>query len=250
LEPEIRYFEASIRARRISGRDPAAGAALLDAVAAQYPKSPFAARAAFDSGVLLEENGRKREALDRYRKVSSQFPQDAAAPAAMYRRALLEDDLGDWVAAKNLLEMIPLRYPESQAALDAPMAVVRHYRATGEPEAARAALRRSLTTYQELLERRSKSAYRDAYRWSLAKAQLELGDWNGALKTIDDMVANDPMHPLTLQGLLQGAKVAEAHGQDSRAAGYLERYLAAKPGSPLEATIRADIARLRRTPTP
>jgi regulator of sirC expression with transglutaminase-like and TPR domain len=64
------------------------------------------------------------------------------------------------------------------------------------------------------------------------------------------MVLSDPGHPLTLQGLLQGAKVAEAHGEDARAAAYLERYLAVNPTSPIAETIRAEAGRLRRTPIP
>jgi outer membrane protein assembly factor BamD (BamD/ComL family) len=251
LEPEIRYFEARIKAMKGGATDPVGAAALYDGVVAQYPKSPFAARAALDAGVLLEEHGRKREALDRYRLISTRYSgDDTAAPAAAYRRALLEDDRGDWVAAKNLLEMIPLRYPESQAALDAPMAIARHYQEAGESEATQAALRRAITTYQNLLSSRPRSSFRDAYRWSQAKAQLQLGDWSGALKTIDDMVLSDPGHPLTLQGLLQGAKVAEAHGEDARAAAYLERYLAVNPTSPIAETIRAEAGRLRRTPIP
>ena len=184
----------------------------------QYPQSPFAARAAHDAGTMLETHGLRDAALDRYRLISDRFgDNDDVAPDAAYRRALLEDLQGDWVRSKGLLEMIPVRYPESQAALDAPMAVVRHYQADGEVLAVQSSLRKAVSTYQDLIANRPKSPFRGGYRWSLAQAQFQMGEWNAGLATIDAMALNDPGHPLTPQGLLQAAKIAEDHDQRDRA---------------------------------
>jgi tetratricopeptide (TPR) repeat protein len=245
-EPEIRYFEATIKAKRIETADPRGAAALLDAVVEQYPQSPFAARAAYDAGTMLEAHGLRDDALDRYRLISDRFgDNDDVAPEAAYRRALLEDLEGDWVRSKGLLEMIPVRYPESQAALDAPMAVVRHYQAGGESPAVQSALRKAVSTYQDLIANRPKSSFRGGYRWSLAQAQFQMGEWNAGLATIDAMALNDPGHPLTAQGLLQAAKVAEDHDQRDRAAKYLERYLALHPDSTRIDEVQKQLNRLQ-----
>ena len=245
-EAEIHYFEATIKAKKLEGSDPSAAVAPLDEVVMQYPQSPFAARAAHDAGLMLEDHGRKREALERYRIISERFGDNGdVAPDAAYRRALLEDQMGDWVHSKNLLEMIPIRYPESQAALDAPMAVVRHYEAAGESDAVRASLRKAAGTYQGLIVSRSKSPFRGGYRWCLAQVQFQQGQWNAGLSTIDAMAAGDPGHPLTSQGLLQAAKVAEAHDQKDRAAGYLKLYLSLHPDPARVAEVQRQLDRLQ-----
>ncbi|MGH7680809.1 MAG: tetratricopeptide repeat protein [Candidatus Eiseniibacteriota bacterium] len=245
-EAEIHYFEATIKAKGLEGSNPLAAVALLDAVVIDYPKSPFAARAAHDAGLMLEAHGRKKDALDRYRIISERFGDNAdVAPDAAYRRALLADQLGDWVAAKNLLETIPIRYPESQAALDAPMAIVRHYRTSGEPAAVQTALRKAASTYQGLIANRPTSSYRGGYRWALSQAQFQLGRWDDGLLTIDRMAAEDTGHPLTSQGLLDASKVAETHGQRARAAGYLRRYLALHPDPSRVADVQRDLDRLQ-----
>lgn len=245
-EAEIHYFEATIKTKKLEGSDPTGAVALLDAVVLQYPQSPFAARAAYDAGSMLEDHGRKQEALDRYRIISERFADNGdVAPDAAYHRALLEDEMGDWVRAKNLLEIIPIRYPESQAALAAPMAVVRHYQNAGESDAVRTSLRKAAGTYQGLIANRSKSAFRGGYRWSLAQVQFQQGQWDAGLSTIDAMAANDPGHPLTSQGLLQAAKVAEAHDQGDRAAGYLRRYLSLHPDPTRVADVQRQLDRLQ-----
>jgi len=245
-QPEIHYFEATIKAKKLEWSDPLAAVAPLDAVVSEYPKSSYAARAAYDAGVLLEARGRRKDALDRYRIVAERYGEDGdVAPDAAYRRALLADQMGDWATSKNLLEAIPIRYPESQAALDAPMAIVRHYQASGESDGVQNSLRRAVVTYQSFLAGRPQSSYRGGYRWALAQAQFQLGQWDAGLSTIDDMAANDPGHPLTSQGLLQASKIAEAHGLKPRAAGFLRRYLALHPDPARVAEVQRDIDRLQ-----
>ncbi len=60
VEPEIHYYEAKIQSMKSGSGDPTAAVALLDAVAKEYPGSPFAAKATFDAGTLLEQRGRRR----------------------------------------------------------------------------------------------------------------------------------------------------------------------------------------------
>ena len=215
VEPEVRYYEAKILALQLGDRDPNAAVARLDAVTRDFPGSPFAARAAFDAGAFLERIGRLREAAERYRIVTTQFAGNSEeAPRAAFRRAILEDELGDWQLSKSLLDQIPLRYPESQAAVEAPMAVVDRYRRVGDADAAQTALQRAVSTYQLLLTRDTTSTYAAAYRWGAAQAQIAIGEWQGALETIDDMARANPGHPFTSQGLLRGSKLAEAHAAE------------------------------------
>lgn len=246
LEPEIRYSEAKIHAMRSKAGDPADAVEYLDRVTKDFPGSPFAARAAFEAGSLLERSGRKQEAVDHYRIASTQVSGDReVAPWAFYRRALLEEQLGDWERSKNLLLSIPLLYPDTEPAVEAPMAVARRYQRVGQHAAAENAFEKAIGTYQTLLTRDTTSIYAVAYRWGMAQAQIALNRRSEALRTIDEMARYDPSHPLTAEGLLRGARIAEVLGEKARAVDYLERFLAANRDSPEADEARRDLKRLR-----
>ncbi len=250
-EGEIRYSMANIQTMK-SGIDRVDEAVeRLDRVTGDFPQSPFGARAAFDAGMLLENAGRLKEAVDHYWVASTLVQRDRdVAPHAAYRRALLEEKLGEWERSKILLESIPELYPDTEPAVQAPMALVRRYQRMGEPVAARASLRRAIRTYRSLLARDSTSIFASPYRWGIAQAQMALDQWSEALLTIDEMNRADPDHPLTAQGLLEGARLAEAHGMRERGADYLAEFLAVNPDAPEAAKARRDLARLRKTPMP
>lgn len=247
LEPEVRYSRAKIRS--IRDKSPAAAAAMLDALAREFPESPYAALALFDAGVLLERQGKRGEALARYRVVGTRYAsQMPVAPTAVFRRAMLEEQTGNWEDAKNLLESIPVRYPDTQAAVEAPTAIAQRYIRVGDRNGAILALKRAVGTYEALIGRDTTSTFCPVYRASILRCQLTVDDWAGALATIDAMAAKDAGHPFTAQALLEGGRLAKAHGQKDRARLYLEEFLAEYPKSPLVAEVKRDLAQLGGKP--
>ena len=152
LEPEIRYSEAKLVMMHTGKENPNEAVALFEKVAKDFPKSPFAGRALMDAATVLELHNRFPEALNYYRQVTTSYGnQPDIAPPATFRRAMLEDRLGNWEQAKNLLDGIPVRYPETMAALEAPIAIANRYARIGQGDAAKQAVRKAIQTYQGLI---------------------------------------------------------------------------------------------------
>jgi outer membrane protein assembly factor BamD (BamD/ComL family) len=250
LEPEIRYSEAKLHLMHTGKTNPNEAVAMLDKVTSDFPRSPFAGRALMDGATLLEQLGRKQEALDRYRQITTAYDnQPDIAPPAFFRRAMLEEQLGDWDRAKNLLEGIPVRYPETMAALEAPIAIASRYARVGQGDAATLAVHRAIDTYHRLIERDTTSVYGPLYRWSIIRCQMLLGDRAGMLQTVDDMARLDMGHPITEQALLQGARAAHRINQDARAKAYLQKFLASYPKSPLVPDVKRELGKLQAAGT-
>lgn len=246
LEPEIRYSEAKLHMMHTGKTNPDESLAMFEKVVKDFPRSPFGGRALFDAGTLAEMHGRKAAALAYYRQVTTSYDKmPDIAPPAFFRRAMLEDQLGDWEAAKNLLEGIPVRFPETLAALEAPMAIANRYARVGQMDAARQAVRKAIDTYQKLIDRDTTSVYGPLYRWSTIKCQLRLDDKKGLLQTVDEMCRKDMGQAITEQALLLGGQVAHQTGQDPRARGYLQQFLANYPKSPLVPQVRKELAKLQ-----
>ena len=239
LEPEVHYSRARIRS--LIDKTPDEAIRQLDVVAAQYPTSPFGARALLESAVLNERHKRFEPALDRYHAVLRLYANDLrVAPMALYRQAMLEEQSGKWDDAKRSLESIPVKYPSSQAAAEAPMTIALRYAARNDKPAALAALQRAILTYDELIARDSTAAMTTVYRWNKLRCQLPLGKWQDGLKTVDEMLVKDKGHPYTAQALIEAARIAKSHGQPDRGAVYLQRYLEDFPNSPLADRVRKE----------
>ncbi len=239
--PEVRYSQAKLVAVR--SRNLSQASALLDRLASDYPESPFAARAILESGALLEQIGRKAAALARYRSAAGKYPGDlAVAPAATFRQAMLTEQLGDWEQAKNLLESIPVKYPGTEASIEAPVAIAKRYARVGNREAAESAVRRAIVVYQGMIVRDTTSAAVPVLRWSIIRCYNTIGEWGEALAWTDRMISEDMGNPLTAEALLEGARVANAHGLRDRAKGYLTEFLDHYPKSPLAPSVRQELA--------
>ncbi|HLQ65849.1 MAG TPA: tetratricopeptide repeat protein, partial [Candidatus Limnocylindrales bacterium] len=156
LQPELEYSRAKIRA--MTDHDPGEGTAMLEQFAARYPKHPLASRALLDAAVFLEDAKRLPDALARYREVVARYPGDEElAPIALFREAMLEERTGDWDRAKSTLESLPVKYPRSQAAVEAPFTIAMRYYARGDKDAAKVALGRAVAIYTDMIAKDSTS---------------------------------------------------------------------------------------------
>jgi outer membrane protein assembly factor BamD (BamD/ComL family) len=248
LKPELQYTEAKLVAMR-PGASKGAAVAMLDRFVKENPTSRFASRALFEAGALLEGQGKKSDALERYKLIGAQYAdQPEVAPLAQFRRAMLEDQLGEWERAKNLLEAIPVRYPESQAAIEAPIAVARRYYRIGNREAGQEYLRKAIGTYEGLIARDTTTTYGAFYRWAILQCVLTLDDAPAVFKTVDEMARLHKGHPFTAQALLTGAQLARKKGNLDRTRIYLRQFLADYPNSPYREAVQKDLERLGSGP--
>jgi tetratricopeptide (TPR) repeat protein len=240
LIPEVRYSQAKLIAAKTKNLLQAA--AILDQVAKDFPDSPYAARSLLESGALYEAMGRKPDAMARYRMAAIKYSNDPiVGPAATYRQAMISEQLGDWEEAKNLLESIPVKYPDTEAAVQAPAAIAQRYAREGNRDAAETALRRAIGVYQGLIDRDTTSSYVPVYRWSIVRCYNALGDWGQALAWTDRMISQDMGNPFTAQALLEGARVANAHGLKDRARSYLQDFLTNYPKSPMVPDVKREL---------
>ena len=241
-EAEVLFAKGSVQGT--PGGDPKAALATYDQVAQRYPDSPYAARALMESGVVLERQNKLRDALARYRETLEKFPRDSdTGPIVLFRSAMLKDQLGDWAGAKQDLESVPVRFPSSRGALEAPLAIVSHYQRSREGAAMRSALLRAVDTYRGLIERDTTAVGNAAIRWNIARCYAALDRPKDALATIDEMVVKDRRSPLTAMALRQGAELATNTGDPERGRAYLERFLLYFPSAPDAPKVRAQLQR-------
>ena len=236
LEPELLYSEARIRGM---GKDNKAALDLYDLVVMTHPSSPFAARALLDAAVICERVNDRAGAIERYRALLARpKPDPEIAPVAMFRMAMVKDQMGNWAEAKQALENIPLQYPNSRGAVEAPFAIVDHYARSGQHEQAKQSLVSAVETYRAMIARDTTSAYGPIYRWNILRAYSALQRWGDALGTIDQMAEKDRGAPITAEALFQGARIARTIGNKSRSDIYLQRIIQEYPRSPFAEPVR------------
>ncbi|HYQ89583.1 MAG TPA: tetratricopeptide repeat protein [Candidatus Binatia bacterium] len=236
LEPELLYSEARIRGLQNDYKN---ALTLYDAVVKAHPTSPFAARALLDGAIIAERMNDRGGAVARYRAIMDRPRSDPAiAAVASFRLAMVEDQMGKWEEAKQILETIPLKYPKSRAGVEAPFAIVDHYSRSRQEDAAKAAVLKAIDTYRSMIGRDSGSSYATVYRWNILRAYAVLDRWKDALATVDEMAEKDRGEAITAEALFQGAQIARSKGDKPKSDVYLQRIVLEYPKSPRAAFVR------------
>jgi len=236
LEAELLYTEARIRGMQ---HDYAGAIQRYDSVVKTYPDSPYAARALLDAAVISERVNDNAGAIARYRAILDRPNADPGVGAvASYRMAMVKEQMGNWAEAKQLLEQIPLQFPRSRAAIEAPVAIVEHYLRLREPDAAKAALVKSIETYRKLIAKDTSSVYGAVYRWNILRAYTALRQWRDALATVNQMAEKDRGAPIVAEALFEGAQIAQMLKDNALSERYLQQILVDYPESPRAAAVR------------
>jgi TolA-binding protein len=136
-----------------------AGQAVFEELVRTHPKSPAAYGARYNLAVLKLQAGEERVALDTLRELEK--GPEAGVPSEISARAMLTrgthlERAGRWDEALTLLRRVTRLYPHTSPAMEAPLAITRHYIKTGERQLAERNLQRSTEFYLSLLERQSK----------------------------------------------------------------------------------------------
>ncbi|HSQ59217.1 MAG TPA: tetratricopeptide repeat protein [Acidobacteriota bacterium] len=240
---EIQFAKGKILT--VIQRDPSDGIDLLERVATDFPGSPIAPRAIYEAGLAYEGSGRFPEAIAHYETVLERFPEAPdVAPLSMYRLALVQDRVGDWGKAKRTLEALPIRFPRSQAAAEAPTAVIQHYLRENQKTAAKMYLPRAYEQYRSLATTDSTGRYAPLFRLKMFQVASMREDSTAMYSVAEEMLRRDPRHPYTAQILIGAARAAAERGNPTRSARYWRRFLQEFPYSPLAEGAKRELKRL------
>ena len=88
----------------------------LDDFLGSYPNHELAADATYFLSDLDLQEERLEDAIEGFMRVPMMYPDSPRVPDALYRAALLHDELGDTEEARNLLERVINGFPDSEFA--------------------------------------------------------------------------------------------------------------------------------------
>ncbi len=152
--PGLELLMGEILAFRLDDTDRATK--IFQSVRSAYPGSGFAFVARYNEGSLLQRLGDNVQAAEIFLSIERDNSAPAAvASRAMFSRAHILQQQGNWDDAYGLYRRINQLYPYTVAAIEAPIVVTRHFVARGETAVARRALDRARDYYVSLLDRGS-----------------------------------------------------------------------------------------------
>ena len=133
-----------------------AGQEVFENLSTQLAGTPAAYAAKFNLASLELRRGNEA-GLDGLRELEGgdSVPAEIAAKAMM-TRALFLEKAGRWDEALPLLRRLMRLFPHTEQAVEAPLAITRHYLRSGEVRLAKRNLERATDYYASLLERQSK----------------------------------------------------------------------------------------------
>jgi tetratricopeptide (TPR) repeat protein len=133
------------------------GRAVFTQLLEERPRTPAAFAAQYNLASITLDSGGERDGLEMLRELEAgkEVPAEIAARAMLARARYLERK-ARWDEALPLFRRLTKLYPSTESAVEAPLAVTRHYLATGEKTLARRNLERATEYYASLLERQSK----------------------------------------------------------------------------------------------
>lgn len=88
----------------------------FDGFLATYPNHELAGDATFYLSDLDLQEGRLEDAIEGFMRVPQMYPASPRVPEALYRAALLQEELGDTEEARSLLERVINGFPDSRVA--------------------------------------------------------------------------------------------------------------------------------------
>lgn len=149
----------------------------LGEVIHRFAGTGSASAARYDIGTLRAAHGDPEGATLMFRAVESDpNAEPAIAARATVSHAAILERQGDWDGAFTLLKRVQLLYPYTDAAIDAPMAITRHYARMGETQLARRSLDRARDYYLSLLDKASQFAGdRSAVQTAMVESYVAAG---------------------------------------------------------------------------
>lgn len=242
---EIRYAIAEAQ-RRMGQAD--AGAATMESVLKDAPKSPLAPRALIALALYAEDRGRTPGALAYLERVPKEYPgaEDERA-LAMLARARIYERTGRWQEALELYRALPLEHPLSEPALLAPIEIVQHHSRTGDAEARGRALKDAEASFREFIERYPSQAYTILARAKLVEVLTTEKRYGEAVDELLVIAQAQKGKQAGVLSLLRAASLALTEMKDvDRALEILDRGSSWYEGSDLGRRLAGEAGRIRR----
>ena len=215
-----------------------------------YPESPFAAQAQFALAYSYTQNGNTDQALAALDAVAGtkNVPEDLAGQALLLKAQIL-DHTGKWTDAQQILAALPVDHPLSEAALLAPIEVVRHYERAGDTEGAQAALAKAETAYRDFLNRYPTGPVSVMAQEKLARTLAQEKRYDLAVAEFVRLGEALGQHPAGAQYLAAAAQLAlQQLGDTTRAAEILDRTATQYANRKVGQWASQEAARLRKGP--
>jgi tetratricopeptide (TPR) repeat protein len=242
---EFRYAIAEAQ-RRLGQEDD--GAATLESILREAPKSPMAPRALIALALHAENKGRIPEALAYLERVPMEYPgaEDERA-LAMLARGRIYEQTGRWQESLELYRALPLEHPLSEPALMAPIEIVQHHTRTGDAEARGRALKDAEASYREFIERYPSQGYTISARAKLVDVLTTEKRFGEAVDELLLIAQAQRGKQAGVLSLLRAASLALTEMKDvDRALEILDRGSSWYEGSDLGRRLAGEAARIRK----
>jgi len=243
-----RYALAQLQTRS-KAEAPSVQATLLSLIK-DYPESPFVVQANLSLAYTYaqsEQFDRALAALDAVGSTKS-APEDLAGQALLLKAQIL-DHTGKWTDAQQILAALPVDHPLSEAALLAPIEVVRHYERAGDSEGTQAALAKAEASYRDFLNRYPTGPVSVMAQEKLARTLAQEKRYDLAVAEFVRLGEALGQHPAGATYLAAAAQLAlQQLGDTTRAAEILDRTATQYPNRKVGQWASEQAARLRKGP--
>ena len=243
--PELLLRLAAISGDRLG--DPGRAHAYLDELGRDHPRSPLRGSMQLMRSRLFVRQHRNEDA-ERVLRVAAEDVSlnEETRATAWLERARLAELQNNWEEAERDYREASTNFPLTAQGMQAPLAVIDHYRAAGDRPGARQAMSEGRRFYQGVLARYPDSPVSQGARRLIVQCSLGLEDWKGAAAALSQMAEAAPGSPGSLQALATLARLDEEKLGDRRAAAAAyRRILEARPDTGVFRTqVEAEIRRL------
>ena len=243
-----RYSLAQLQLR--SKESPETFQATLRSLITKYPESPFAVQSRISLAYSLAQTGKVEEALQSLEAVgkAENAPEDLAGQALLLKAQIL-DRSGRWTEAQQILHALPVDHPLTEAALLAPVEIVRHYERLGDEAAAASALEKAEAAYRDFLVRYPTGPVSVMAQEKLARTLASQKRYDLAVAEFVRLGEALGPQPAGAQYLVAAAQLAVRElGDTTRAAEILDRTAVLNPNNRMGRWASEEAARLRKSP--
>jgi len=199
--------------------------ATLTALVKDYPESPFANQANLGLAYSYSKSNNFDQALASLDAIgkSKNATEDLAGQALLLKAQIL-DHTGKWTDAQQILTSLPVDHPLTEAALLAPIEVVRHYERMGDAEGTQASLAKAETAYRDFLNRYPTGPVSVMAQEKLARTLTQEKRYDLAVAEFVRLGEALGQHPAGAQYLTAAAQLAlQQLGDTTKAAEILDR---------------------------
>ena len=240
------YIEAKIYEDGLG--NPSQAMALYLSIADKYPQSRETSAAILAAAGIRKATGRLDEAAKLYGKVIDGFKDRVPEVVeAEWQMAEIEELRGDPEAASLRYRSIYADYPETLQGFEAPLRIALNYREHGSVDAAEASYDKALAHYEKLVSSQRPMTTRIMAEQYIVRTLVEARRWSEACNRLLALCDRYPDYTPFRENYLRAASIYETElGDGEGAIRTLETCVAKYPGTDIAQAADRELARLKR----